>query len=294
MFAAVLDGVPLQGGGIDLDGILDQLGDIDDLLHAGDLGIALLHGDDLVDMLDVLAQVAEFEQKEALLLLEFVVDGGQVLGDMLAARVGGEELLQPPACFAPGAGDARQVVEVQPFDGVNDQATRHVDAVQGVAHVVQHVAGDLRHAGQPGSLDKALVRIFQLPLRNLEGGNVFRDAERADDVSLAVAPRHLAGQRPGDLATGMSFLLHLADERLASAEDCVLVLQRHPGVLFGEQVGIRLADDLVGRNVMEGHERLAEVDETRLAVLEVDSVREYCPAASATVRVRWQACLPPA
>ena len=55
---ANMNGMTVQRSGIDLEGVVHQVHDFHFLLHAGDLGVVLLHRDDLLDVVNVLAQAA--------------------------------------------------------------------------------------------------------------------------------------------------------------------------------------------------------------------------------------------
>ena len=87
--------------------------------------------------------------------------------------------------------------------------------------------------------------------------------------------RHLGGHDPGRVPVGPRLLLLLVDHGLAGAEDLLLVRQRLPGMLLGEEVPVALADGLasVGQSEKGGH-RPVDADEPALGVLEVDVVGE--------------------
>ena len=56
--AADADLMALEGGGVNLDGVFHKLGYGDRFEHAGDFRVALLHGHDLLDVIDVLGPIA--------------------------------------------------------------------------------------------------------------------------------------------------------------------------------------------------------------------------------------------
>ena len=71
----------------------------------------------------------------------------------------------------------------------------------------------------------------------------------------------------------MGFFFNLAEQRLAGADDLLLVSQRLAGV-FSKEVEIRFADELAAvRHLEEFLEGLAAPDEAGLAVFEVNAVR---------------------
>ena len=70
--AAQLHVVPGERGAVDLDGVIDQLRGVDGFDDARDFGVALLHGDDLLDVLDVLQELLEFLQQSGLFVGEML------------------------------------------------------------------------------------------------------------------------------------------------------------------------------------------------------------------------------
>ena len=50
------DVVPIQGGCVDLEGVIQQLAQINRFLQPGHLGVILLHRDNLVDVLEIVGQ----------------------------------------------------------------------------------------------------------------------------------------------------------------------------------------------------------------------------------------------
>ena len=73
----------------------------------------------------------------------------------------------------------------------------------------------------------------------------------------------------------MRFLFQLPDNRLARFDNLLLVVKGGPGVLFGEKVEIGLAANHF--RVFDAEqlaERFAQFDKTRVAVLEIDGVRD--------------------
>ena len=59
-FALQRDAVAHEGAGVHAQAILDQLVDSDGFGDAAQLGVALLHGHGLLDVLDIIAQRGEF------------------------------------------------------------------------------------------------------------------------------------------------------------------------------------------------------------------------------------------
>ena len=91
----------------------------------------------------------------------------------------------------------------------------------------------------------ALV-LGDLELRALALGDVAREAERPDDGAVLVAKRQLRRRDPGVGAVLVRLLLLEVDERLARADDLLLVLERLLRVLGAEEIGVGVADRRVG------------------------------------------------
>jgi hypothetical protein len=60
-----------------------------------------------------------------------------------------------------------------------------------------------------------MVRCLQFDFGLLQGGEVFGDAEGADDVSVLVTPRQFRRETPGDPAIRVGFFLEFAEDRFA-------------------------------------------------------------------------------
>ena len=50
------------------------------------------------------------------------------------------------------------------LDAIHDQVGGNVDAIEGIADIMQHVGGDFGHAGQPGGFDQLLVEVLHFGL----------------------------------------------------------------------------------------------------------------------------------
>ena len=75
--------------------------------------------------------------------------------------------------------------------------------------------------------------------------HVTGDAEGADDLAAVVAKRHLRGRDPGVGSVGEGLPLQLAHDRLAGADDLLLVLEGGCGVFLAEEVEVGLPDYLL-------------------------------------------------
>ena len=159
-------------------------------------------------------------------------------------------------------------------DGVGRQVENPAEGGVEIVFVAQISAlpGDANGSVFEDQAEQHLA-LAQLLFGVLEVENVFADAERADDLPRLIAQGHLRGQRPPDAAVGEDLLFRQTENRLAGADDLLLVLERGAGVFFGEEVEIRLADQLGRARFAEiaGH-RFAALEEAGLQVLEVHGV----------------------
>ncbi|MGH7869200.1 MAG: hypothetical protein ACREP9_16595, partial [Candidatus Dormibacteraceae bacterium] len=62
-----VDVVPRKRAGVHLEGILDQVADLDRFDDAGHLGVALLHGHNVFDVVDVAGQLLKLADRIGLL-----------------------------------------------------------------------------------------------------------------------------------------------------------------------------------------------------------------------------------
>ena len=82
--AAHVNVVPGERGGIDLQRVLHQLDGGDGLHDAGHLGVTLLHGDDLFDVVNVLHKLFEFLQLGGLIARQMLRQRGDVAWKLFA------------------------------------------------------------------------------------------------------------------------------------------------------------------------------------------------------------------
>ena len=130
------------------------------------------------------------------------------------------------------------------------------------------VAGGFHHCAEP---------LLAVPLglfRPLAGGDVAGDAEGADDPALRIAQRHLGRRDPGVRAIRPGLPLLQVNHRLAGLHDALFILERLQGVLVGEQIEIGLPHHGGDRPAIAAGFGRADRDEARLAVLEIDVVRQ--------------------
>ena len=134
--------------GIQSQAILDQGGDLDGFRDPAELGVALLHRHGVLDVLQIVAQQRELLQRLSVDPAQLRTEGRQVFAaravraDPRPKKAGGAtSVLRQEFRQARDARCARLP------DPLRDQVRRDVDAVEDVADVVQHVGGDLGHAG---------------------------------------------------------------------------------------------------------------------------------------------------
>ena len=191
---------PEAGGGgvvfgfVDEERLVDRFGEVEGFAAAGGLGQGLLAGDDLLEVGNAGAEGGEF-------LLGFGEMGGGVVGvggGELAkrgtvgmrgedggglGRGGGEKLAQGGGG---GVGPGAKVV--------GEKLGGDVDAVEGVADVVEHAGGDLGHAGRVGKPE----HVAGVLPKGVLGGLAFLDLlvegdELAGEGFVATADLHEHG-----------------------------------------------------------------------------------------------------
>ena len=246
----------LQRAGRQPQGVLHQLLGLKALPHPGHPRVALLHGHDLLDVLDVGPQRGQLRQQLRLL-------GRQVPGQLLQiARqlpppgVLGEKgrqipLVLPQQRRRPGHARRLGVAHLLGHQGAGD-----VDAVEHVAHVVQHAGGHLRHARQARGLQQPAVGLRQPGLGLLHGRDVLGDAEGADDLPGLAPQGHLRGQRPRFPPVLPDFLLDFGDQRPAGADDFLLVIERGPRVLRIKEIKVAFSNEFPGTDSKKGRTAL--------------------------------------
>ncbi len=173
-----------------------------------------------------------------------------------------------------GVSDRRQELSLLGRNrAFEDQFGHPDDGVQRGPDLVAHV-------GQEGALGAVgrFRRVFGRPQglrRLLLTRDVARHPEGSDDLSRIVVQRHLGRAGPGHAAVWPRFPLLLIEDRVARANDLLLVGQGLRGVLAGEEIQVRLSQGF-GRMLQAkepGH-GLVDPQKTAGRVLEVDVMRE--------------------
>ncbi len=106
------------------------------------------------------------------------------------------------------------------------------------------------------------------------GRDVAGDAEGTDDPAALVPKRHLRGRHPGVRPAGVGLHLHLPHDRLARANDLLLVPEGSGGVLAAEDIEVRLPDQFIigAARGVRGDPACANQEEPALQVLEVHAL----------------------
>ncbi|MCR6656803.1 MAG: hypothetical protein NVV63_13550 [Opitutus sp.] len=105
-------------------------------------------------------------------------------------------------------------------------------------------------------------------------GDVARDAEGADDVSVLVAPRELGGGAPENRAVEHGEALALRDHGFAGFDDVLFVAESAFGVFAGEEIEVGFAHAFL--RGLPKRARVGDVvaHDPALEVLEVNVIRQ--------------------
>ena len=194
-FALQRDAMACESAGIQPQAVFHQIDDLDGLRDAAELGVVLLHGDGVLDVLEVLAQRGELLQCRALIGEQLLAERGEIFGYALSAFVLGDELPGALTLLEQQGGEARDTGRLRLPDALRDETCRDVDAVQNVADVVQDIRGDFGHAGLARGRHQLLVHALQFQFLALALRRVLNDGDRAQ--GLTVRADQPAGVRQG-------------------------------------------------------------------------------------------------
>ena len=173
------DAVTRECPGVHAQGIVHQALDGELFRSPGQLGIGLLHDDDLFDVIDILAQQVEFAQRCALIDDELFGQLGEVSRQVLAAGVVRHECAEVVRMLLHQRGYLAETRGLRRLDLVGHHGRGYVDAVQHVADVVQHVGGDFGHAREPRGVAELLLQLV-LTFVGLDSlGDVEIDSDQA-------------------------------------------------------------------------------------------------------------------
>ena len=154
--------VAVQRAGIHAQRVFHQGADLHRLQHAGNPGVGLLGGDDVLDVVDAFAQLGQLVG-QALLL-----DGNgfhqlvEVVGQQFAFFVFAQVSAQVVGVRVDQLHGLAQSLGLAGAQLACDQVGGDVHAVEHVTHVVQHIGRDFRHAGLAGAVEQFALRILEL------------------------------------------------------------------------------------------------------------------------------------
>ncbi len=162
--------------------------------------MGLLHGDDLVDVIDVRPQRLELGQRTVLLGGDVPREGGEESRQLLTLRTGEERGKIIPMLLEK-CGHPREVRAATATDFLGGLRRGNVHAIEHVADIVQHARGDLRHARFAGNLHLLPMRLREVELCRLARGDfpdqvgVLARHLALEIGQLVVRPRHLFVER---------------------------------------------------------------------------------------------------
>ncbi len=124
------------------------------------------------------------------------------------------------------------------------------------------------------------------------------DPESTDDLAALVPERHFRARHPGVPSDAVGLPFHLPHERLAGADNLLLVLIGISGVLVAEEIEVRLPDYLLRGQAggARGDPACADQEEPASQVLEVHALLgsgQQVAHAGELELTQWSALLPP-
>ena len=182
--------VTAQRAGVHAQGVVHQGADIDRLQQGRRTRIGLLGRDDVLDVVHAFAQLRQ-------LIAHALLFGGnrfdqlvQIARQQLALFILGKEGAQVALVSVDQLHGLAQAECLAAAQLAADQVGRDVHTVEHVTDVVQHVGGDLRHAGLAGAVHQLALGILELlraPLHPLLQGFVGGLQRAVDAVDLGEA-----------------------------------------------------------------------------------------------------------
>ena len=128
------------------------------------LRIALLHGDDFLDVLDILPEQFHFFELRGPFVFEMFGQFAKVAGQVLSLGIGGNKSAEIGGVFVHQCDNLGKVGDSGLLQIVGHEGGGDIDAVEHVADVVEHAGGHLSHARLARSDEKFLVRFVHLRL----------------------------------------------------------------------------------------------------------------------------------
>jgi len=145
-----------------LQGVLDDVRHRHRLEDSRDARVGLLHGHDILDVLDVVPQVVDLRVQRLPLGDECLRQAAEVGGNHLAAGVLGQESGEVGLVLVEQRGDLGNIDGLGMAHVVADEGGRDIDAVEHVADVVEHTRGHIGHAGLAGRGEQFPVHALNL------------------------------------------------------------------------------------------------------------------------------------
>src|SRR5215831_2023391 len=168
--------LPFQRRQVDSQGLLHEIGQRHGLLQTTKASQALLHADDLLDVLDISTERREFLEYGRLFMSEILGQLGKVTGNLLPFRIMREIVTQRRGALLQHRSNAPQITHRGFTNSAGNEIGRNIDAVQNIAHIMEHTRGHIGHAGTTRSLHELLLQglplvLSPLALRDVAGDN---------------------------------------------------------------------------------------------------------------------------
>ena len=163
---------------VELERILDERFDRHHFGKARNPRIGLLHGHDILDVLDIAGEQLDLGLRFQALVFQMLREIGEIGGQQLALRIIGEELGESSVLVAqrPAHRWRRRRARLAPCAIARgarpDERGGDVHAVEDVADVVEHARGHFRHAGLARGIDELLLRALQFLFRPFALGDL--------------------------------------------------------------------------------------------------------------------------
>ena len=231
-----------EGSFIHLQAVLHQHPDVERLDQAAAPGVALLHGDDFLDVLDVAAERRELLDRRIALGGQISRQLLQVLRQVFALgtrqkprQIGGVCVQQSADLSEPGA--------LGFLDALREETRRDIDAVEHIADVVQYVGRHLGHAGVPRGDQQLLVDLLELLVRLAALGDVLNDRDCPERLP------HGTDEPPGTGESGARRAIRPDDDELGVAHFVPAQRARQGSLIGGHRRGAVCAKHVGGEGV---------------------------------------------
>ncbi len=181
------DVVAVQGIAAHAQAVFNEGGEVQEFRDAGGDGVALLHRDNLLDVVDILPKGSQFENHRFLVGEQVFRKQGEVSGQSLAFGVGSKKRAEFVVVLAQQADDFGQAGSLGLFDAIRHEAGRDIDAVEDIADVMEDVRGHFGHSGAARSLHQLQVQSLHCLFAPFPIGDVAKAPNAAVIFSMLVA-----------------------------------------------------------------------------------------------------------